>query len=434
MPSPELRRTRGYAPPEAEVEASGSLTSASDAIAETLASGDRPAPAGTTLGAARTTVLPRRKPGDSGAEVGWQVEQRPRFEAVELLGKGGMGEVTLVRDNDIRRTVAVKRLAARHRGGEGVLRFADEVRAVGQLEHPGIVPVYDVGVDDGGQHYLVMKHVQGDTLERVIEKLRQGDPAYVARFTFEYRAHVFLEILQAIRYAHDRGILHRDLKPANIMIGAFGEVTVMDWGLAKQLAPSEGVARAEAAVAKTASADVRLLETVHGALVGTPLYMSPEQAAGKNDALDARSDVFSLCLLFFEMLTLEHPLGGLSTVQEVLAELIAKDLDARTLGDRALASGMPIEYFQFLLKGLPRDRDRRFGSVAEMEQGLRDILSGKIPVACHISGVKRATHAFLHWVDRHPKLFTLCLGVATVGLVTGLVLGAIRVIRALSGG
>ncbi len=432
-PDPALRRTRGYAPPESDA-AGGSLT-AVDAVGETMISGKGPAvPATavtTTISASRTTVLPRRRLAESGASI--ETEQRPRFETVGLLGRGGMGEVSLVKDHDIRRTVAVKRLSASHRHGEAVLRFADEVRAVGQLEHPGIVPVYDVGVDDDGQHYLVMKHVQGETLERVIERLRAGDPRYTERFTFEYRAHVFLEVLQAIRYAHDRGILHRDLKPANIMIGAFGEVTVMDWGLAKQIEPPAGPARQSVEVAETASVHTKVLETVAGALIGTPLYMSPEQAAGKNEELDPRSDVFSLCLLFFEMLALKHPLHGIDTVQEVLASLIAKDLDQNTLGDLVFESRMPIEYFQFLVRGLPRDREKRFQSVAEMENGLRAILSGDIPANCHISFVKRSTHKFLHWVDRHPMLFTALMGATLVAAIGALGWGALRLVRAIAG-
>jgi serine/threonine protein kinase len=125
-------------------------------------------------------------------------------------------------------------------------RFADEVRAVGQLEHPNIVPVHDVGIDETGQHYLVMKYVQGETLESIIEHLAAGDPSYVARFPQEHRARIFLSILQALRYAHGRGIIHRDIKPANIMVGPHGEVTVMDWGLAKTVGRDVGLASAAA--------------------------------------------------------------------------------------------------------------------------------------------------------------------------------------------
>jgi serine/threonine-protein kinase len=438
-PDRALRETRGYGDAE---DGGASLTSAAvDAVGETaFANGPSSQPSmqeqpRVTVGATRTTVLPRRKRAAADAGADWHVEEKPRFETVELLGRGGMGEVTLAKDNDIRRTVAVKRLIGNKKSEEAMLRFADEVRAVGQLEHPGIVPVYDVGVDDGGQHYLVMKHVQGDTLEHVIEKLKANAPEYALRFTPQYRAHIFLEILQAIRYAHDHGIIHRDIKPANIMIGAFGEVTVMDWGLAKKIDRTKNAddAKQAIALAKTAaSGEGKLLETMHGALIGTPLYMSPEQAAGKNDELDERSDVFSLCLLFFEMLTLHHPLEKLTTVQEVLASLIAKEIDLNALAPFAFDSDTPVEYLRYLVKGLSRDREQRFASVAVMESGLQQILAGKMPVACHLTLAKRAAHGFTHWLDRHPKLFTLMTLGGVLAALAAIVFGIIRLVQAIA--
>lgn len=412
----------------------GAASLAETAMAPSVAPGS--VSLGASLGATRNTVLPRRKrSGEAEAAPEWQVDSKPRFEQVELLGRGGMGEVALAKDNDIRRTVAVKRLLPEHQNGEAVLRFADEVRAIGQLEHPGIVPVYDVGIDEGGQHYLVMKHVQGETLESVIEKLQAGDPAYLERFSHETRAHIFVEILQAIRYAHDRGIIHRDIKPANIMIGPFGEVTVMDWGLAKTVDRDRAKAPAKALETalpiKSSTADGRLLETVHGALLGTPLYMSPEQAAGRNDDLDERSDIFSLCVVFYEMLTLEHPLRDLTSVQEVLASLIAKDIDLAVLRAGMMKSGAPVEYFQFLFNGLARDRDKRFSSVEEMEKRLQNILSGKIPVLCHVSLAKNVGHKVLRWIDHHQIAYTLMLMGFVLGVVGGVVWGGVTLVKAL---
>jgi serine/threonine-protein kinase len=198
-----------------------------------------------TTSGGRTTVLPRIV---DGGEVAWSADGTPRYEQLKPLGEGGVGEVLLARDRDIERRVAIKRLKPDQRSTASLLRFADEVRAVGQLEHPNIVPVHDVGLDEQGQHYLVMKFVQGETIESIIEKLHAGDPATVARFSHEHRARVFLAVLQAIGYAHGRGIIHRDIKPANIRVGPHGEVTVMDWGLAKT------VRRSSAAGSDAASA------------------------------------------------------------------------------------------------------------------------------------------------------------------------------------
>jgi serine/threonine protein kinase len=159
--------------------------------------------------------------------------------------------------------------------------------------------------------------------------------------------------------------------------------------------------------------------------------MSPEQAAGRNDDLDERSDIFALSMLFYEFLVLEHPLQGIETIQEILATLIAKDIDQRALGGRALDRDVPVEYVQFLVKGLERDREKRFRSVEEMETGLRNILAGKITACCHISLTKKTVHGMLHWIDRHPKGFTLMLFAFVLGTVGAIVWGGVVAVRAL---
>ena len=181
-------------------------------------------------GNARSTVLPRVEWEGPHPKV--KPSERHRFEELGLLGEGGMGEVVLAQDHDIERTVALKRLPENCDLGR-VLRFVEEIRTVGQLEHPNIVPVHDVGVDANGRYYFVMKHLRGETLESIIARLKAGDAH--SRFTMQVRLQVFLSILNALAYAHQQGFIHRDLKPANIMVGPYGEVTVMDWGLAKRI-------------------------------------------------------------------------------------------------------------------------------------------------------------------------------------------------------
>jgi len=375
--------------------------------------------AATTQLPGRTTVLPRRSKVTEGAAEARAVhEDRPRFARLRLLGQGGMGEVELARDNDIRRTVAVKRLHGQAQTAAALLRFADEVRIVGQLEHPSIVPVYDVGRDESGNVYLVMKHLQGETMESIIEKLRAGDEPTVARFTPLQRVHLFLGVLDAMRYAHSRGIIHRDLKPANIMIGPYGEVTVMDWGIAKPI--RGGGAKEVVALARTLneSQDHRMVDTQFGSLAGTPLYMSPEQAAGRNDELDERSDVFSLCMLFFEWMCLEHPLQDKQTLTEVLGALVTRDLDFKAMNGKWMAAKLPVEYFQLLVRGLTHDRETRLASVALLERGMKRNLDGQCDATCPVSLSKRAIGNFTHWIDRNPNAFVLSL-FAVVG-VTGL--------------
>jgi serine/threonine-protein kinase len=396
--------------------------------------GEAVAAASTGTGArtvSRGTVLPRRKAGAASERPA--AEERVRFERVRLLGEGAVGEVELARDNDIRRTVAVKRLQGGAASEAALLRFADEIRIVGQLEHPGIVPIYDVGRDDAGQVYLVMKHLQGETMEAVIDKVRTGVPGYRERFTVEQRAHLFLGVLDAVRYAHARGVIHRDLKPANVMIGPYGEVTVLDWGIAKPLR-GDAAARAEVRPLESTlveSHDQRLLETQFGSLAGTPLYMSPEQAAGRNDELDERSDIYSLCVLLWEWLALVHPLETKQTVSEVLAATISHDYSIRDLNECFWRESVPMEFAWLVLGGLARDRDRRYQSVADLEDRLQRALGGRAPVQCHVTFVKRVAHGGLRWIDRNAGLFSILVILLALGLVAALGFGAWRLAHAL---
>ena len=179
-------------------------------------------------------MLPRIDDSQGGRPPGAR-QARSRYEPVKLLGAGGMGEVVLVQDQDIARRVAIKRLLPEMTHPALLARFVDEIRTVGRLEHPNIVPIHDVGVDELGRYYFVMKFVEGETLESIIAKLSAGDPAYHARYSYERRIEIFLGLLHALEYAHANGVVHRDIKPANVMVGRYGEVVLMDWGIAKPL-------------------------------------------------------------------------------------------------------------------------------------------------------------------------------------------------------
>ncbi len=375
----------------------------------------------------RTTVLPKRRRAEADAVV--DIQAHPRFERLKKLGEGGIGEVALAVDHDISRRVAMKRLRTDRKDAQSLVRFAEEVRIVGQLEHPGIVPVHDVGVDEDGQHYLVMKYVDGETLEDVIEKLRKGEPAYLARFPHSHRVQVFASILEAIGYAHDKGIIHRDIKPANIMIGPHGEVTVMDWGIAKYVNETDVSDSSEKRSVASTVQD-RLIETQHGALVGTPLYMSPEQAAGRNDSLDARSDIFSLGLVFCEFLMLRHPLEDKPGMNEILAELIAKGVDTNAIAAQGRHAGVPMEVMFVLLGALEHDRSRRYQSVKEMLDRIRRVQDGQVTVACHVTAFKRVAYESIHWVDRNPGIYTLIFLGLVLSAIAGLGFGAYRLVRA----
>jgi serine/threonine protein kinase len=220
-----------------------------------------------------------------------------RYRLLDRVARGGMGVVYAAEDTKLERRVALKLLDLPDVTGELAQRLVREARVLAQLEHPGIVAVHDIGTLPDGRVFYTMKFVEGRRLDEHITSVP----------SLPDRLRLFLRICDPVAFAHSRHVLHRDLKPANIMVGPFGEVLVMDWGLAKIVrSESAGCARAaeaheEAAVAGLPSAPAAQDEsttvggrTAHGSVLGTPGFMSPEQARGEVDRLDERSDIFSL--------------------------------------------------------------------------------------------------------------------------------------------
>lgn len=241
-----------------------------------------------------------------------------KYEIGGTLGQGGMGAVLSAREATTHRTVAMKVMLA-NISETDVIRFIAEAQITSQLEHPNIVPVHELGVDEHDQVFYTMKHVQGVNLRTVLEKLRARDPETCAAYPLRRLLVVLLRVCDAMAFAHSRGVLHRDLKPENVMIGDFGEVLVMDWGLAKVLgtpaepigdaAPAEPTAPLSTSVSSARGLPTASL-TVVGSLVGTPHYMSPEQARCEVETLDERSDVWSLGAILRYILSLTVPVPG----------------------------------------------------------------------------------------------------------------------------
>ncbi len=227
-----------------------------------------------------------------------------RYEVRGEIARGGVGIVLKGRDVDLGRDVAMKVLREEHAGKPDLVqRFVEEAQIGGQLQHPGIVPIYELGLRDDRQPYFSMKLVKGETLAALLGK--RESPAHDVRRLVG----IFEQVCQTMAYAHSRGVIHRDLKPSNIMVGAFGEVQVVDWGFAKVLQQG-GIADERKAkrarddstvitTARTASQD----ESEIGSVMGTPAYMPPEQALGRVEELDERSDVFALGAILCEILT-----------------------------------------------------------------------------------------------------------------------------------
>ncbi len=212
-----------------------------------------------------------------------------RYELRELIARGGMGVVYAAEDEKLNRRVALKVLDSPASAPELAQRLLREAKILAQLEHPGIVPVHDVGTLPDGCVFYTMKFVEGLRLD---QHVKQVD-------SLPERLRLFLRICDAVAFAHARGVLHRDLKPANVMVGSFGEVLVMDWGLAKVLKEkAESSETVFASATDKENADKQETQataaTGHGTVLGTPGYMSPEQERGETEKVDARSDVFSL--------------------------------------------------------------------------------------------------------------------------------------------
>jgi serine/threonine protein kinase len=261
--------------------------------------------------------------------------------------------------------------------------------------------VHDVGVDQDGHFYYVMRLVRGDqTLRGAIERLRKGDPELHRQLTFERRVQIVQQVAQILEYAHSRGVVHRDVKPENIMLGPFGEVYLVDWGLAKLVGHPDHAALA-------AEGDVQLAPgnaTEAGRLIGTPLYMAPEQALGEE--VTARSDVYALTTVLYELLALEHPLGD-DVRQETSLMALVKRVSERepafaSARDHPQQGCVPRPLALVCHQGLQKDPAQRLGSMRELEAGLQTWLEGDTAALCPPTLLLGLLNAWKRAVNRNP--------------------------------
>ena len=337
-----------------------------------------------------------------------------------------MGVVLKSHDPDLGRDVAMKVLREEvAESPEAVHRFVEEAQVGGQLQHPGIVPVYDLGLCEDGRPYFTMKLVKGRTLAALL-----GDRVAPS----DGRSHlldVFEAICQTMAYAHSRGVIHRDLKPANVLIGAFGEVQVVDWGLAKVLPRGgdgrrdgdRGLAPMRAMVATVRSdGSAPNSPSLYGAVMGTPSYMPPEQARGEVDRLDERTDVFALGALLFEILTGEPPYGG-STADALARAAEASLSEAHERLGRCGADPELIELARDCLDPAPLARPR---SAEVLAKRVRSYLEG-VQDRAHAASIELAEARGKAEEERRARRRTVAM--AALVVVTAL-LGTIGILRA----
>lgn len=319
---------------------------------------------------------------DSGRRLAKQLESGPvrlgRFELQSELGVGAFGFVFKAYDTELDRIVALKvQRAGSLATDEDIERFLREAQSVAQLNHPGIISLFDTVRSDDDLCYLVTEYVEGELLEAKIEK---------GIGSFEQSCELIALIGDALQYAHENGIVHRDVKPSNILVDTESNPHVMDFGLAKRMS------------------DVGNTMTSIGRVMGTPAYMSPEQASGDSRKVDSRSDVYSLGVMLYEMLTGERPFQG---NRRMLLLQVIED-EPRPL--RQLNSEIPRELETVCLKALSKSPGRRYQSASEMAEDLRRFVKGQPVKARPMSGAGK----FLRWCRAYPLAASLLLAIPLV--------------------
>lgn len=331
-----------------------------------------------------------------------------KYDELKTLAEGGTGKLYTTVDQNLHRTVAYKTLHADLRDSEiETKRFLREARVTANIQHPGTLPLYELGRDREGQLFFTMKKVEGRDLRQILFDLRHEIPDVMDEFPLPRLLDILIQVCQTIAYAHDIGVIHRDLKPANIIIGKFGEVYVLDWGLAKILGSPSLSSPELMEEDEKENADFSL--TPVGRHYGTPMYMSPEIARGDSD-LDHRTDIFSLGIMLFEILTHRFLIEGEDFV-EIKKKLLEKPFPLPR--EIAPEKSIPKDLQAICIKALKRNKVERYPSVTELLADLQRFRHDEEVSVYWYSGWEKLTR----WNHRHAySILSILSALAGAGI------------------
>jgi serine/threonine protein kinase len=362
------------------------------------------------------SALARPNPSILVSTVNYLPDTCERYKLTRLHAQGGIGRVWLARDSSLGREVALKELRPERAQHPALWsRFLHEAMITGQLEHPGIVPVYELARRDRDQQpFYTMRFVKGRTLADAIRALYQNQGSGPAD-ALEQRAllNAFVGVCNAVAYAHARGVVHRDLKSSNVVLGDFGEVIVLDWGLAKIVGRDGGDIETPAIVL---DAGIAREDTLAGQVLGTPAYMAPEQASGQLELVDQRTDIYGLGAILYEVLTGQPPFAGADT-QEVLRKVCSE----APIRPRAVIPTAPAALEAVCLRALAKSRSDRYASAGDLAGEVRRWMADEPVQAYREPWLARVSR----WTRRRKALVTSAaalLLLSTVGLAAGTVL------------
>lgn len=334
---------------------------------------------------------------------------RERYEARTFHAEGGIGQIWLVRDENIGRDVALKELKGSRKVSPAyVARFLREGRITGQLEHPGIVPVYDIAQSRGDRDlFYTMRFVKGRTLAQAVREFHETKgAASSSTMNFVGLLNAFVSVCQAVAYAHSRGVIHRDIKGQNVVLGDFGEVILLDWGLAKVLGTSDPDPGPSPAIVLDPGSSGE--ETGGGEVLGTPAYMAPEQASADQDATSERTDVYGLGAMLYTILTGRAPFSG-ATVSAILEQVRTKQPAA----PRTIIASTPPAIQAICLKAMAKKPEDRYASAQELARDVQRFLADE-PVSVHRDAW---TTRLIRWTRHHKPAAAAVAALLATGVV-----------------